>query len=64
MLRKRVGSLKESNLKSLWNYFQFGVIWFLFKLFFSKNKINGNKGITIPFNVKLGENESEMILVI
>ena len=29
-------------LKLLWNQFQFGVIWFLFKLFFSKNKIYGN----------------------
>ena len=34
--------LKELNSKSHWNYFQFGVIWFLFKLFFSKNKIYGN----------------------
>ena len=25
-----------------WNYFQVGVIWLLFKLFFSKNKIYGN----------------------
>ena len=33
--------LKELNSKSFWNYFQFGVIWFLFKLFFSKNKIYG-----------------------
>ena len=32
---------KNSNLKSLWNYFHFGVIWVLFKLFFSKNKIYG-----------------------
>ena len=32
---------KNSNLKSLCNYFQFGVIWVLFKLFFSKNKIYG-----------------------
>ena len=39
--RKRVGSFNESKLKSLWNYFQFGVICFLFKLFFSKNKIYG-----------------------
>ena len=43
MLRKRVGSFKESNWKSFRSYFethfQFGVIWFLFKLFFSKNKI-------------------------
>ena len=31
--------LKELNSKSLRNYFQFGVIWVLFKLFFSKNKI-------------------------
>ena len=30
-----------SNSKSFWNYFQFGVIWLLFKLFFSKNKIHG-----------------------
>ena len=35
--------LKGSNLKSFWNYFQFGVIWILFKLFFfSKNNIYGN----------------------
>ena len=33
---------KSSNLKSVWSYFQFGVIWVLFKLFFSKNKIYGN----------------------
>ena len=32
---------KNSNLESLWNYFPFGVIWVLFKLFFSKNKIYG-----------------------
>ena len=28
-------------LKLFWKHFQFGVIWFLFKLFFSKNKIYG-----------------------
>ena len=33
--------LKELNSKSHWNYFQFGVIWVLFELFFSKNKIYG-----------------------
>ena len=33
-----VGSLKLSNLNSFRNYFQFGVIWVLFKLFFSKIK--------------------------
>ena len=26
---------ENENLKSLWNYFQFGVIWVLFKLLFS-----------------------------
>ena len=30
--------LKELNSKSLWNYFQFGVIWVLFKLFSPKIK--------------------------
>ena len=33
--------LKELNSKSFWNYFPFGVIWVLFKLFFSKIKIYG-----------------------
>ena len=33
--------LKELNSKFFWIYFQFGVIWVLIKLFFSKNKIHG-----------------------
>ena len=33
---------RNSNLKSIWNnYFSIWVIWVLFKLFFSKNKIHG-----------------------
>ena len=32
---------RNSNLKSILKLFQFGVIWVLFKLFFSKNKIYG-----------------------
>ena len=33
--------LKELNSKFHWNYFQFGIVWVLFKLFFSKNRIYG-----------------------
>ena len=55
--------LKELNSKSFWNYFQFGVIWILFKLFFSKNKIYGKQGNTIPYIRKLERNKFELILV-
>ena len=55
--------LKELNLKSIWNYFQFGVIWVLFKLFFSKNKIYGKYGKMIPYIRKLERNKFELILV-
>ena len=43
--------------------FQFGVIWVLFKLFFSTNKIYGKQGNMIPYNRKLEKNLFEIILV-
>ena len=41
------------------NYFQFEVIWVLFKLFFSKNKINGKQGKMIPYSRKFEKNKFE-----
>ena len=55
--------LKELNSKSHWNYFQFGVIWVLFKLYPSKNKIYGKQGKMIPYSRKGEKNEFEIILV-
>ena len=41
-MKYELENLKELNSKFFWIYFQFGVIWVLFKLFFCKNKIYGN----------------------
>ena len=48
-----VGSLKEPNLKSLWNYFQFGVIWVLFKLGYndSLQRKSGEKWVWNHFGI-------------
>ena len=37
-----LGVSKNLIQSPFWIYFPFGVIWVLFKLFFSKNKIYGN----------------------
>ena len=40
-MKYELGVSKDQIQSPFGNYFQFGVIWVLFKLFFSKNKIYG-----------------------
>ena len=41
-MKYELGVSKNQIQSPFENYFQFGLIWVLFKLFFSKNKIYGN----------------------
>ena len=40
-MKYELGVSKDQIQSPFGNYFQFGVIWVLFKLFFSKNRIYG-----------------------
>ena len=56
--------VSKAQIQSLFGIiFQFGVIWILFKSFFSKNKIYGKYGNMIPNIRKLERNKFEFILV-
>ena len=70
MIFMREDKMTSSNyMKQSWKWFEIqiqnrlGVIWVLFKLFFSKNKLFGNQGKMIPYNIKLEESKFEIILV-
>ena len=62
-MKYELGVSKDQFQSPFGIYFQFGVIWVLFKLFFSKNKIYWNLGNMIPYIRKLERNKFELILV-